>query len=218
VGQGFGGALAHRLGRGTEARAQPAQGIGDAQHDGIAQLLGYLDRLGYRGCHGTVGRLDPQRRQPVDEQRTVLGLPDGLDGGAQHLDAVARKHPVLRQGQATVQRCLAAKPEQEAIRAFLRNHPLDTGGRHRQEIDLVGEGVRGLDGGDIGVDKHSGNPLVLEGFDGLTARVVKLAGFADLERATAQDEDFVRGVRCHSMAPKRSKSPWVSTGPGAASG
>ena len=54
----------------------------------------------------------------------------------------------------------------------------------------------------FGLTRTVGIPSSFRGLDGLTARVVKLAGFADLERATAEDEDFRAVCRSSYQSPR----------------
>src|SRR5262249_454890 len=98
------------------------------------------------------------------------------------------------------------------------------------EVELVGHSLAGLDGGDVGVDEHRGDALLLERLDSLRAGVVELAGLADLQRARAEHEHFaglagkVGAVHGYflAIAPTRrmksSKRKGVSWGPGEASG
>src|SRR5262249_57305139 len=97
-------------------------------------------------------------------------------------------------------------------------------------MELVGHTLAGLDGGDVGVDQHGGDALLLEGFDRLCAGVIELTGLADLQRPRAEDEDLaglarkVGAVHGHPLAiaptrrMKSSKRKAVSSGPGEASG
>ena len=66
------------------------------------------------------------------------------------------------------------------------------------EVDAVGEVLAGLHGGDVGVDQHHPDALLLERLDRLRAGVVELAGLADLQRAAAEQQDG-RGFRVAGM-------------------
>src|SRR6516225_10780809 len=97
-------------------------------------------------------------------------------------------------------------------------------------MELVGHSLAGLDGGDVGVDQHGGDALLLEGFDRLCAGVVELAGLADLQRPRAKHEHPARlagkvgAIHGHPLAiaptrrMKSSKRKAASSGPGDASG
>jgi hypothetical protein len=50
--------------------------------------------------------------------------------------------------------------------------------------------VRGLDSGNIGIDEDDVQAFFPQRLDGLAARIIELARFADLERAAAEEEDF----------------------------
>ena len=52
-----------------------------------------------------------------------------------------------------------------------------------------------LDGGDVGIDEHRSDALLLERLDGLCAGIVDLSGLADLQGARAEDEHSTRGLR-----------------------
>ena len=116
------------------------------------------------------------------------------------------------------------------VHLLLDQDPLDELRRDRGEVELVGHPLAGLDGGDVGIDEHRGDALLLERLDRLRAGVVELAGLADLQRARAEDEDLARlagevgAVHGHllAIAPTRrrksSKRKAVSSGPGEASG
>ena len=60
----------------------------------------------------------------------------------------------------------------------------------RFDIDVVGHGVVGHDGGGVGVDQDDLQALLLQRAAGLGARVVKFGGLTDDDRAGADDHDF----------------------------
>ena len=135
--------------------------------------------------------------------------------------------PGLGQGHAAVEGGLAAEGEQDAVRLLPGDDRLDESGRHGQEVDLVGQMFRSLDGGDIGIDQDDFQALFLEGLDGLAAAVIEFPGFADLEGPAAEKDDLADAAarlpfcrrRLHGrLSRKRSKRKSVSVGPGAASG
>ena len=96
----------------------------------------------------------------------------------------------LVQSHATVQGGLTAEREQDAVGEFLLDHLLDEFGRDRQEIDLVGDAFRRLDGRDVGIDENGLDPLLPEGLERLRAAVVEFAGLADLEGAAAEYQNL----------------------------
>ena len=174
-----------------QAAAPAAEGEGDPDHDRVADLRG--DRAGRpreSSRRSPRGDLRPTSASWALKSSRSSVFSDGLDRRAEHGDAVAGEDPRFRERHAAVERGLAAEGEQDAVGLLPGDHLLDEIGRHRQEIDLVGEVSGGLDRGDVGVDEDDLEALLLQGLDGLAAGVVELAGLADLERPAAEDEDF----------------------------
>jgi hypothetical protein len=118
---------------------------------------------------------------------------------------------------AAVERRLAAEGKQQGIGPFPDDDFFHELGRDRQKIDAVGHSFGGLDGGDVGIDQDDAEAFLLEGFDGLAARIVELARLPDLERSRPQKQDFA-GLGQGSLSAKASNRKSVSFGPGAASG
>ena len=56
---------------------------------------------------------------------------------------------------------------------------------------MVGHALRGLHRGDVGVDEDGGDALLSERLERLAAAVVKLAGFAYLQCARAEEQHFL---------------------------
>ena len=131
-------------------------------------------------------------RQPLDEELAVLGVADGLHRRAQHPHAVLVQDARLVERQPAVERGLAAEGKQERVHLLLDQDPLDELRGDRGEVELVGHPLAGLDGGDVGIDEHRGDALLLERLDGLCAGIVELAGLADLQGARAEHEDLAR--------------------------
>ena len=213
----------------AEARTQSAQGIGGTDDDRIAQLaggatgvFGVLDGLALDGLHVDFVQF-------LHEEFAVFGVDDGLHGGAQHLHVVLLEHAFLVEGHAAVQCRLPAKGQHDAVRPLLLDDLLNEVGGDRQEVNLVGHTLRGLHGGDVGVDEDGLDALFLEGLECLRTGVVELAGLADLQRAASEQQDFSYVVLFHcvytiykkdylSRFTNSSKRNSVSVGPEAASG
>src|SRR5205085_10294647 len=71
------------------------------------------------------------------------------------------------------------------------------------EIDAVGQLRPRLHRGDVGVDQHNLHALVLERLEGLRARVVELAGLADLESTRAEQEHLRWSGRALGIKSRR---------------
>jgi hypothetical protein len=87
---------------------------------------------------------------------------------------------------------LPAEPEQDAVDPLGRDHLLDEVRRQRQEVHVVGELVRGLDGRDVGIDENRVDALFLERLEGLRPGVVELASLTDFQCAGSQHEHALR--------------------------
>ena len=66
---------------------------------------------------------------------------------------------------------------------------------NRLEIHLVGNAFRGLDGGNVRIHQHTLDTLFAQGFQGLRARVVKLASLSDFQRARTEYEHLLK-IHC----------------------
>ena len=175
---------------GTDAAALSAQCVGAAHHDGIANLLRGLQRVAHR-LHGVaLGRLHGDFVQLLDEEVTVFGVHDSLHGGAQHTHAVLLQDALLIQLRAAVQGRLSAEGQQDAVGTLLLDDALHEVRGDGEEIHLVGNAFRGLDGGDVGIDQHRRNAFFAQSLQRLRAGVVELACLSDFQRARPEDEHF----------------------------
>ena len=198
----------------AEAGAEPAQGVGRPDDDGIAYLAGGGTGLFKGRRRMRTDGLHADLVQPGHEQFAVLRVDDSFHGGSQDLHAVALQDAAAEQGHAAVERSLAAEGKKDAVRALLLDDFLHERRCHRQEIHLVGHAFRGLDRRDVGVHEDGPDAFLAQGLEGLRTAVVEFSGLADLQRARAQDEHFPD----HSRDRKSSNRNSVSTGPPEASG
>ena len=178
---------------GSDAAAAPAQGIGGAHDDGIADIIGslqgVLQGLGDLGRHA--GLVDGQHGIP--ELLPVFRLLDGLDGGAQQADAEFLQRAVAAQLHGQGQAGLAAKAGNHAVRAFFFDDPADGGGIQRLEVDLVRQVLVRHNGSRIGVDQHHVDAFRFQYAAGLGTGIVKLGCLADDDGAGADDQYFTDG-------------------------
>ena len=126
----------------------------------------------------------------VFEHLAVLRLVDGLPVGAQQLDVVGGQEALLIQLHGEGQTGLSAQGGKEAVRLFDLDDPLDGVDGQGLDVDVVGHGFIGHDGGGVRVDKHNLQPFFFQGSASLGARVVKLRGLADDDGAGADHQDF----------------------------
>ena len=128
--------------------------------------------------------------EALHKEVAVLGIDDGLYGGAQHLDAVLLKNTLLVEFNATVQGCLSTEREQDAVGAFLLDDTLHKLGGDGLEIDGISHILRGLHGGDVRIDQHGVDALFLQGLQGLGTTIVELTCLTNLQSTRAQEQDF----------------------------
>ena len=202
----------------AEATAKSSQRVGGTQYDGIAQLTGCLTGRGDIVASLTLDGLDIYLIKPAHKQLAVLRVHDSLNGGAKHPDTIPLKHTAPVKLHTAVERRLTTKGQQDAVRTLLLDNPLHEIRLHRQEVNLVGHSLRGLHRCDVRVDQHCPDTLFLQGFQGLAAAVVELAGLAYLERAAAQQQHLLYRTVSHNVSINRSNINSVSTGPEQASG
>ena len=207
------------------AAAGAAQGESGTDDDGIADALrhsqGILHGLGDVGGNDRLADL----RHGFLEQLPVLGPGDGLGVGAQQADALGLQEALLVQLHGQGQARLAAQARQDGVGLFFLDDAFDGLHRQRLQVDLVGHGLVGHDGGGVGVAQHHVDAGLLQHTAGLGAGVVKLGGLSDDDGAGADDQDFLDGsIERHQHSPpfisstKRSKRKDVSLGPVQASG
>ena len=146
-------------------------------------------------------RLQADARHRLAEQLAVLGLVDGVGGGADHLDVEFLQHAHLAQRQRAVERGLPAHGRQQRVGPLLLDDLGDDLRRDRLDIGGVGQIRIGHDGRRIGVDQDDPVALVLERLAGLRAGIVELAGLADDDRAGADDQDRLRCRFVWASAP-----------------
>ncbi|KAG0930899.1 hypothetical protein G6F31_016915 [Rhizopus arrhizus] len=123
------------------------------------------------------------------EQLAVFGHADRFALGADQFDVVLLQHAVVGQVQRAVQRGLATHGRQQRVRLFLGDDLLDRLPVDRLDVDGIGHLRVGHDRGRVAVDQHHAVTLVAQGLAGLGAGIVELAGLADDDRASTDDED-----------------------------
>src|SRR5471030_2594964 len=156
------------------------------------------DREAQRALHGPgfihrvrdvrLGRTKADLGHRVLEFEAVFGLVDGLRRGADQLHVVLGQHAVVEQVERAVQRGLAAHGRQDRVRLFLGDDALHHLPGDRLDVGDVGHFRVGHDGRRIAVDQDDFIALFAQGFAGLGAGIIELAGLADNNRASANNQ------------------------------
>ena len=138
------------------------------------------------------GNLQVNFGELLYKEVAVFGVHNSLDTGSQHLNAVLLQHTLLIKLGATVQRRLSAKGQQNAVGALFLDNLSYKIGRHRLEINLIGNALRSLDCGDVWVYKHRGDSFLAQGLQSLRPRIVKLTCLSDFQRTRTKYEHLLQ--------------------------
>ena len=170
-----------------DAAAGAAHGEGGPDDRGQADVVERAQRVGQVLGLDRARRLQPDPGHGLAETAAILGLVDGVRGGADHLDVEFCQRALLAQRQRAVQRGLAAHGRQQRKAAgndvaFLLDDLGDDLGRDRLDIGRIGQFRVGHDGGRIGIDQDDAIALFLQRLDRLGAGIIEFAGLADHDR------------------------------------
>ena len=148
--------------------------------------------VAYRGASG----LAANGGDNVLEFLAVLAALNGVNIGADELNAVLVQNPLAVQLDCRIQRGLATQGGEHSINRvtlflLFDQNLFDVVRLDGLNVSVVRElGVR-HDGGRVGVDQGHPQAFLLEHAAGLRAGIVELAGLADDDRAGADDQDVV---------------------------
>ena len=183
------GAIGHDL------HGPPAQHVGRADHDGIAEPIGDAARFRGRAGNAALGLLERELVDQHLEPVAVLGKVDGVGRGAED------RHARLLERLGELERRLPAELHDHALEAALRllhgddlEHVLR---RERLEVEAVGGVVVGRDRLGVAVDHDGLGAGLRQREGGMAAAVVELDALADAVGTAAEDHDLVarRGLR-----------------------
>ncbi len=188
-----------------DAAAGAAHGEGRADDGGEADGGLHLQRLFHAVGNGRARHVQTDAGHGLAETFAILGLVDGVTGGADHFHAVLFEHALAGQIQSAVEGGLPAHGWQQRVRALL----LDDPGHHLPgdgfDVGSIGHLGVGHDGGRIGIDQDDPVALLLQRLAGLGAGIVELTGLADDDGAGADDEDALNvGTFGHGFSSCRS--------------
>ncbi len=176
---------------GADAAAQSAQCVGRTNHDGETDAAGSHQRVVHVLYGVAHGHLQLYLGQLLHKKVAVLGVHDGFDTGAQHLDAILLQCAVQVELGAAVEGCLSAEGQQYAVGALFLDDFRNEMGGYGLEVHLVGYSFARLDGGDVGVYQNAANTFFAQGLECLRARVVEFSGLSDFECAAAKHEHLL---------------------------
>ena len=140
------------------------------------------------------------------EQITVFRHLNRLDRGANQLDAVAFQHAVFGKVKRAVERRLPAHRRQNRVRPFLGNNLFHRLPLNRLDIGCVRHLRVGHNRRRVGIDENDAEALVAQRLARLRAGIIELAGLADHNRASANNQDgFQVGTFGHGELQRQQK-------------
>ena len=170
------------------ALVRVGRGSLDARHLVLVFLpVGALERSGV--SKPRAGRLEPDFVHRLAEQLAVLGLVDDLGASADHLHAELLEHAGPVEAERGVERGLAPHGGQQRVGPLLLDDLGEELRRDRLDIGGVGQFRVGHDRGRVRVHQHDAIALFFQGLAGLRAGIVELAGLADHDRPSPDDQD-----------------------------
>src|SRR5690625_1494705 len=147
----------------------------------------YLPSLLHAMCDARLSRLKANTRHSVFELEPIFGLVDGLGICPYKLDTMFLEYPLAVEVKGTIKSCLPPHGGQECVGALVLNNFLDCAPSDGLDVGDIGRiGVSHNCGG-VAIDQNGAVACVFEGFTGLGARVIKLAGLTDNNRARANN-------------------------------
>ena len=148
----------------AKAAALSAEGKCRPNNDRKANFEACFERCFNRCNSHRAGCFDINRSQQLRKHLAVFGFDNGFNGRSQHTQSIFFKDPLLVKRDATVQSRLSAKSQQNALRLLLLDDFFDKKRCNRQKINGVGNLLRGLHRGDVGIDKNGMYPFFFKGF------------------------------------------------------
>ena len=172
-----------------DTAARSTQGKAWANDSRKAQ--GFLDspRLFHAVRDTRTGRTQSDFGHGIFELEAVFGLVNRLRRRTDQFHFVFFKNAVVPKIQGAVQRRLPAHGGKNGIWFFFGNNFLNGLPGNGFNVGDVCRGWVGHDRGRIAVDENDLVALLAQGFTGLNAGVIKLAGLSNNDRSSANDQD-----------------------------
>jgi hypothetical protein len=150
-----------------ETGTQTTQGVGGTDNDGIADLFGGIESLINSADGDGLGNGDVDLLQGLGKKVSIFGNLQSANAGSEDLDAVLLEQTEALHLDTQVQSSLSTKRQEDAVGLLLFDDIANILGGDWQIVDLIGEGVVGLDGSDIRVDEDGRDASLLESLESL---------------------------------------------------
>ena len=143
--------------------------------------------------------------QKITKQLPVFTPANGIQGRPQQAYAVLVENAGISQVHREIQAGLSSKSGQQTIGPLTVKDAVQYLDCERLHVDAVRRGLIGHDGSRVGVNKHSVDTLVTEGFAGLSAGIVELRSLAN--------DDWPGADNQHLPRLRRNANPIISFHP-----
>ena len=171
------------------AAARAAKGKGGANDRRKTNVFNSIHAFLHGVGDGRFGVFDAQTVHRLAKQFAVFGHLDGLAVRADQLDAEFLQHAHVRDCQRGVQAGLPAHGGQEGVWAFFFDDLGDDFRRDWLNIGGVSEARIGHDRRGVRIDEDDAVAFFAQGFTGLSAGIVELAGLPDDDGPGPDDHD-----------------------------
>ncbi|KAH3675308.1 hypothetical protein OGATHE_001648 [Ogataea polymorpha] len=172
-----------------ETRSKTSQSVRGSDNDREADFLHGSERLVNGRCSLRFGTLLANLVHGPRKQLSVLGGDDGVDRRTENLDS--ERLELVLQLDTNVEGGLATEGAVDGIWPLVLDDFSHKVRRDGQEINLVGQTLGGLDGGNVRINQNCVYSLLFQGLDCLRARIVELSGLSNGQSTGAKNQHFL---------------------------
>ena len=190
-----------------DAAARTAESKGRADDDRKTQLRLRCARLVHVMHRERLGAGKANLVHRLLEQVAVFRRFNRLNRGADEFNAITLQHAVFGQVKRAVERRLPAHRRQNRVRALLGDNLLHRLPLNRLDVRRVCHLRIGHNRRRVGIDENDAEALAAQRLARLRAGIIKLAGLADDNRASANNQDgFQVGTFGHGELQRQQKT------------
>lgn len=180
-----------------ETGSQTTESKGSSDNDREPNLGGSLQGLLKVGGRSRFGALFANLLHGSSEHFSIFGGDDGFDGSTENLDAELGK--LILELDTDTQGGLTTESTVDTVRFLVLDdleHKVWSDG---QEVDLVGQTLGRLDGGNVWIDQDGIDTFLLESLDSLRSRIVEFSGLTN-RKTTGSENKNLFGILSRSSS------------------
>ena len=190
-----------------DAAARTAEGKRRADDDRKTQLRLRRARLVHVMHRERLGARETNLVHRLFEQIAVFRRLNRLHRRANQLDAVTLQHAMFGKVERAVERRLPAHRRQNRVRALLGNNLFHRLPLNRLDVRRIRHLRVGHNRRRVGIDENDAETLTAQRLARLRAGIIELAGLADDNRASANNQDgFQVGTFGHGKLQRQQKT------------